>query len=268
GLHKSVHAEPQPLSPDLPSPLRLLVEKALEKDPADRYQTMRDLVVDLRRLTRQTEATTVGVLAKERQWKWIAALAMLVIVPVVVVALTKWATPVRRPEAAVGRPQIRSIAVLPLRNASRDTDQEYFADGMTDVLTTSLANISGLNVIARTSAMRYQGTTKSVPEIARELHVDALIEGAAQRIGDRVRITAELVDAPTERTLWTRSYGRDFKDVLPMQNDVAQAIAQEIQVKLTPQEKSRFAAVHSVKPEAQEAALRAHYWEQKGDIAK
>jgi serine/threonine protein kinase/Tfp pilus assembly protein PilF len=268
-LHNILHAQPQPLSPGLPTALRSLVEKALEKDPADRYQTMREVVVDLRRMTRQTEAAKSEPLAqKRRRPTWNAIAAAVLIGTLLVLAYAKWAPSILSPRAGVDHPQIHSVAVLPLRNASRDTDQDYFADGMTDVLTTSLANISGLNVIARTSAMRYQGTTKSAPEIARELHVDALIQGAAQRDGDHVRITVELVDAATERTLWTQSYPREFKDVLPLQNEVAQTIAQEVQVKLTPQEKTRLTNIHPAKPEAQEAILRAYYWAHKGNSQK
>ena len=166
------------------------------------------------------------------------------------------------------RPQIRAIAVLPLRNISRDPDQEYFADGMTEALTTSLAQISALNVIARTSAMRYQGTQKTSREIAQELHVDAVVEGATQRSGNRVLITAQLIEGSSDRHLWAKSYERDLLDMLALQNDVAQAIAQEIQVTLTPQEQARLTKVRPVNPEAQEAYLRGVYWDQKGDIPK
>jgi TolB-like protein len=163
---------------------------------------------------------------------------------------------------------IRSLAVLPLRNVSRDPDQQYFADGMTDQLTTGLAQVSALNVIARTSVMRYAGTQKTTPEIARELHVDAVVEGSVQRSGDRVLITAELVDGSNDHHLWAKSYERDARDALALQNEVARAIAGEIQVKLSPQEQARLAPPRPVNPEAQEAYLRGMYWREKADPAK
>ena len=253
------------LQPDLPLALRLVVEKALEKDPAERYQSMRDLVVDLRRLTRQAaEAGPLAATRRKRMWKWAAAAGMVV----TGAALVTWLADVgglrTRLAPGAGSPQIRSIAVLPLRNISRDPDQEYFADGMTEALTTGLAQISALNVISRTSVMRYQGTNKTAPEIARELHVDALVEGAAQRSGDRVLITAQLIEGSSDRHLWAKSYERNLRDMLALQNEVAQAIAQEIQVKLTPQEQVRLAGRRPVNPEAQEAYLRGVYWFQKG----
>ena len=136
---------------------------------------------------------------------------------------------------------------------------------MTDALTTGLAQVSALSVIARTSTLRYEGTQKTTPEIARELHVDAVVEGSVQRSGDRVRITAELVDGSNDHQLWAKSYERDARDALGLQNEVAQAIAGEIQVKLTPQEQARLAPPRPVNPEAQEAYLRGIYWREKGD---
>jgi len=156
-------------------------------------------------------------------------------------------------------PRIQSIAVLPLENLSRDPEQEYFADGMTDALIANLAQISALRVISRTSVMRYKGTKKSLPEIARELNVDAVVEGTVLRSGERVRIIAQLIEAPTDRHLWAASYERDLRDVLALQSEVARAIAGEIRVQLTPREQVRLASVHVISPEAHEAYLRARY---------
>jgi TolB-like protein/DNA-binding winged helix-turn-helix (wHTH) protein/Tfp pilus assembly protein PilF len=152
--------------------------------------------------------------------------------------------------------QIRSIAVLPLMNLSGDPEQEYFADGMTEQLTTDLGQISALRVISRTSAMHYKGTTKKLPEIARELNADAVVEGAVTRAANRVRITAQLIEAPTDRHLWAKTYERDLRDVVSLQDDVAQAIAGEIRVKLTPQERIHLASARPVNPQAHEAYLR------------
>ena len=114
--------------------------------------------------------------------------------------------------------------MLPLVNLSHDPEQEYFADGMTEQLTSDLGQIGALRVISRTSAMHYKGTTKTLPEIARELHVDAVVEGSVERSGDQVLITAQLIEAPTDRHLWARSYQRDLRNVLSLRDDVAQAI--------------------------------------------
>ena len=133
-------------------------------------------------------------------------------------------------------PRIRSLAVLPLQNLSRDPDQEFFSDGTTEALMSNLAQIHDLDVIARTSVMRYKGTTKTVPEIGRELGVDAIVEGSVQRVGGRVRITAQLIRASTDKHLWASEYERDAADVLKLEAEVARTIAQEIQAHLTPEE--------------------------------
>ena len=140
---------------------------------------------------------------------------------------------------------IESIAVLPLENLSGDPEQEYFADGMTEALITDLAKIGALKVISRTSVMRYKDTKKALPEIARELNVEAVIEGSALRVGDRVRITAQLIHAETDRHIWAESYERELRDVLTLQSEVARAVAQEIEVKLRPQEEVLLAQSRS-----------------------
>jgi eukaryotic-like serine/threonine-protein kinase len=255
-----VHGTPQPLPPEIPLALRALVEKALEKDPAHRYQSMRDMVVDLRRLTRQSGETSTPVAPAGRAIRWAFVAATVLVLIAAIAAWKLW--------PRTSSHQIRSLAVLPLRNVSPDPDQQYFADGMTDALTTGLSQVSALSVIARTSAMRYQGTQKTTPDIARELHVDAVVEGSVQRSGNRVLITAELVDGSTDHNLWAKSYERDAGDALGLQDEVAQAIAGEIQVKLTPQEQARLAPRRAVNPEAQEAYLRGIYWIDKGDLPK
>jgi TolB-like protein/DNA-binding winged helix-turn-helix (wHTH) protein len=161
-------------------------------------------------------------------------------------------------EPSVSR--IRSIAVLPLENLSKDTEQEYFADGMTDQLITNLAQVSALKVVSRTSAMRYKGTKKSLSEIARELHVDAVVEGTVMHAGDRVRISAQLIEASTDHHLWAASYDRDLRDVLSMQDEVTRAIVSEVRVKLTEQEQARLANTHPVNPEAFQLYLKGRYY--------
>jgi len=156
--------------------------------------------------------------------------------------------------------RIESIAVLPLRNLSGDSEQEYFADGMTEALITDLAQISALRVISRTSVMHYKGLNKPPPEIAQELHVEGVVEGSVLRSGGRVRITAELVDAASGKDLWARSYERELRDVLILQGEVASAIADEIRVKITPQERSRLATNRVVDPAAHEDYIRGRYY--------
>jgi TolB-like protein/Tfp pilus assembly protein PilF len=154
---------------------------------------------------------------------------------------------------------IRSLLVLPLENLSRDPEQEYFADGLTEELITKLARISALRVLSRTTAMHYKGVRKPLPEIARELQVDGVVEGTVLRSGKQVRISAQLIHGPTDTHLWAESYERDLRNVLALQSEVAQAIAREVQVKLTPQEQAHITDVRPVDPEAYEAYLKGRY---------
>jgi TolB-like protein/Tfp pilus assembly protein PilF len=170
----------------------------------------------------------------------------------------------RDASSAPARPAIESIAVLPLENLSRDPDQEYFADGMTEALIADLARIAALRVISRTSAMRFKGVRRPLPDIARELGVDAIVEGSVLRAGDRVRITAQLIDAATDRHLWAGRYERELSDVLGIQSEVAQAVAREIQVQLTQQERAHLDARRRFDPEAHEAYLKGRFlWKQR-----
>jgi TolB-like protein/Flp pilus assembly protein TadD len=156
-------------------------------------------------------------------------------------------------------PRFRSLAVLPLENLSRDPEQEYFADGLTEALITTLAKIGELRVVSRTSSMLYKGARKPLREIARELEVDTIVEGSVLRGGDRLRITAQLIDPVQESHLWAESYDRHLRDILDLQAEVARAIAHEIQIKLTPQEQAQLAQGHPVDPEAYEAYLKGRY---------
>jgi len=155
---------------------------------------------------------------------------------------------------------IRSLAVLPLDNLSADASQNYFADGMTDELITDLAQISALRVISRTSVMVYKGARKPLPQIARELNVDAVVEGTVLRSGDQVRITAQLIEASTDKHLWSQSYEGELRDTLALQNRVASAIADQIRINLTPQEQAALKNVKVVNPEAYESYLKGRYF--------
>lgn len=156
--------------------------------------------------------------------------------------------------------RIQSIAVLPLENLSGDPSQDYFADGMTDSLITNLSKIGALRVSSRPSVMRYKGARKPLPEIARELNVDALLIGSVVRSGERVRIAVQLIHAATDRNVWTDSYERDLRDVLALQKEVTQDIVGEIRIKLTPQEQVQFGSVRPVNPEAYDYYFRGRFY--------
>src|SRR6201993_4479438 len=197
----------------------------------------------------------LAVAPKRRMWPTrpvIAAVALLLCLPILAVWLLR-----SRGRAPRG---IRSLAVLPLDNLSADTSQNYFADGMTDELITDLAQISALRVISRPSEMTYKGARKPLPQIARELNVDAVVEGTVLRSGDQVRITAQLIDASTDKHLWSQSYEGELRDTLALQSKVAEAIADQIRISLTPQKQAALKNAKVVNPEAYESYLKGRYF--------
>jgi TolB-like protein/DNA-binding winged helix-turn-helix (wHTH) protein len=162
-------------------------------------------------------------------------------------------------------PAIRSVAVLPLKNLSDDRSQDYFSYGMTDELISALSQVSALKVISHTSARRYENTNKTLPQIAEELGADGVVEGTVQRVGDRVRVSVQLINASQDAHLWAQNYERDVRDVFGLESEVAQAIAQEVRAQLTPREQNRLARTRQVNLEAVEAYLQAQYhWEHAG----
>jgi TolB-like protein/DNA-binding winged helix-turn-helix (wHTH) protein/predicted Zn-dependent protease len=201
---------------------------------------------------------------RRNRWIVVASAAVIVALMALLVALNVGGLRSRLMSAvgarpAVPLPKIESIAVLPLENLSGDPQQEYFADGMTEELITNLGKIGALRVISRTSVMRYKGTKKPLPEIAKELSVDAIVEGTVLRSGERVRVTANLLHASTDRHLWAESYERDLGDVLTLQSEVAQAVAREIKVAISPAESRGLARVRPVNPVAYELYLKGRY---------
>jgi TolB-like protein/DNA-binding winged helix-turn-helix (wHTH) protein/Tfp pilus assembly protein PilF len=178
----------------------------------------------------------------------------LVILAVVIVAVFAWLTVRRDRRNAADQEQIRSLAVLPLANVSGDASQEYFADGITQELTAALAQVGGVRVISHTSVLQYKEGHKSVPEIANDLHVDALIEGSTIRNGDRVRVTAQLIRAPADHTVWSNTYERDLRDVLSLQRDIAEDIAEQVKIKINRSRPS--ASPRPVDPQAHDAVLQ------------
>ncbi|MGC1968759.1 MAG: tetratricopeptide repeat protein, partial [Candidatus Acidiferrales bacterium] len=198
-----------------------------------------------------------GNLLPRKQWPLWVALGLLVVLGIaaVLLALNVQGGRGRLPERA--KPNIQALAVLPFANLSGDPEQDYFADGMTEELITELGKITTPRVISRQSVMQYKGSTKSLQEIARELNVDAVLEGSVERSGDRVRVIVHLDQVAPESQLWTDQYNRDIRDVLRLQAEIARTVTDEIQVKLKPHEYARLAGSRPVDPEAQDDYFRA-----------
>ena len=190
---------------------------------------------------------------------WVYALILGVISPMGVLAVWKGSELRRSFSTQSSFAPINSLAVLPLQNLSGDPQQEYFVDGMTEELITELSRVNGLKVISRTSVMRYKKTDKTLPEIARELNVDGIVEGSVRRSGNRVRITAQLIRARTDSNLWTDTYDRDLSDVLALQSTVARTIVHEIQFKMTNIERGHLRDPRSMKPTALDAYLKGEF---------
>ncbi len=208
----------------------------------------------------------VGSARQSSPSSWNRGRSMVAALALAVVALITWRI---WDQVVIAPGPIRSIAVLPLDNLSGDPEQEYFADGMTEVLIASLARIGGLRVISRTSSMAYKNSDRTLPQIASELNVDAVVEGSVMRAGDRVRITTQLIRADSDEHLWSDSYERDLEDVLALQREVAGAIADEIELKLAPAQAQ--GGGRPVDPEAFEGYLKGrHHWNKRtgADIRK
>jgi serine/threonine protein kinase/TolB-like protein/Tfp pilus assembly protein PilF len=264
---------PVRLNPELPQKPEDIVTKTLQKDRELRYQHASELRADLKRLKRDIDLRRAAVglvpvqqghaqgvlLLKQRWWRIALAGAALAALLALIVALNVGGLQERLLRRTKPGP-IHSLAVLPLANLSPDKEQDYFADSMTEALITDLAKISALRVVSRTSVMRFKNTQKTLQEIARELEVDALVEGSVQREGDRVRITAQLVRASTDQHLWADAYDRDLRDVLIVTDEVARTIAQQIQVKLTPEEQARLSGSHTVDREAYKLYIKGRYF--------
>jgi serine/threonine protein kinase/TolB-like protein/Tfp pilus assembly protein PilF len=266
-LNAIVQRPAAPLPEEVPLPLRMVVEKALEKDPVDRFQSMRDMVVDLRRVARQSgdaparSAASPGVALRHtmarRRWLTLsaatAAIAAILFIANVGGLRTRLLSDARRP-------QIQSLAVLPLENLSGDADQDYFAAGMHEALIVNLGKLSGLRrVSARPSVLRYQKTDKPLRQIAGELGVGALITGTVLLSGNKVRVTAHLIDPGTEQQLWADSYEREVRDVLTLQNEIVAAIARQVQLQLSPRDRAALARARQVNAQAYEAYLKGKF---------
>lgn len=269
-LSSAILRERAPLiTPPLPPILQSVIDRCLDKDPGQRYQSAGEVRAALEAATTSSRSHEYfSVLAKQQGETQHPHLARnLILLVLLLVGLgeishwyyVKWETKPRK--VMVGA--IQSIAVLPLENLSGDPAQDYFADGMTDALITELSQIKKLRVISRTTVMQYKHTQKALQEIEQELNVDAVVEGSVVRSGDRVRISAKLFQTNVQGALWADNFERKFTDVLALQSDVATAIARRIQVELSQPEASELARSRTVVPEAYEAYLKGKYEDSK-----
>jgi TolB-like protein len=248
---------PPALRSSLPVALRAVIEKCLAKEPAHRYQSATEVraALEATQSGAASPAIAVRYLLARRPWLALGAAAALA----TAIAAGVYRDDLRRGWLG-GAPRVDSIAVLPLVNLSGDAAQDYLADGITEVLSTDLARLGGLRrVIARSSVIRYKGSDKALADIARELDVDALLTGSVLRSGDRVSITAQLLDPATGNQLWSNRYDRDLRDVLTVRNEIVAAIVGEIRAQLSPDDRARLSAAQPVNPEAFEAILKGRF---------
>ena len=237
--------------------LERVTERCLEKRPEDRFHSAHDLAIALDAISGAASAgrpafsgATSRLIRRLRRRRWVSAAVV-----VALAAAGGWGAWRLR---FTGRGKIRSLVVLPLKNLSGDPSQEYFVEGMHEALTTAVSKIGALRVISRTSAMRYKDSAKPLPEIAKELKVDAVVEGSVLEQGDRVRVTAQLIDATSDMHLWAESYDRSLRDVLAVDDEVARTIADKVKVALTPEEARRLSGAKRVDPDAYREYLKGN----------
>lgn len=258
-LHAILNVEPVPprmVNPQVSSTLEAIIVKAMTKEAAGRHQSAAELRTDLESLLASppahTRAPDIISSRSRRRPRWGMLLALLAVIVVGLVVgmrsgmLRRWLS---------GPSRVEALAVLPLEDLSHDPAQEYFADGMTDQLINNLAQVKALRVISRTSIMNYKNARKPLPEIARELNVDVVVVGSILRLEGRVRISAQLVEARSDRNLWAQTYERDLQDALTLQSEVARTIVDEIEIQVTPKERDRLTH-RRVDPRALDAYLR------------
>ena len=251
-----LHDAPRPLPASVPPPLATVICRCLEKSLAQRYTSAREPLAALELLIAggRGPAATPSPGRRMHGWRVVTAGIMLAVLAGLGWRWTRAPSP-----GPPTPPQVSSLIVLPFDNLSRDANDDYFADGMTEALITDLSRIPTLTVISRTSSIRYKALRKSSRELADELHVGAIVDGSILRSAGQVRITVRLVDAASDRILWGRDYTRELRDILALQGDVARAIASEIRASFAPADESRFVNAAPVVPEANEEFLKGRY---------
>ena len=266
-IHAILHKPPEmpgSLGANISEGLERIISKCLEKEPANRYASAKELIADLN----QVESGDLSALiagkprrrAKRSLWQRPLPMSLLALVGVAALLFALNIGGIR--DFLTGRartPQVQSLAVLPLENLSQDPAQDYFAEGITDALINELGQISTLQVKSRTSVMQYKKTEKSLPQIAKELNADMVVEGSVLRAGEKVRITAKLVHPAEDRQLWVKSYDRDIDDFLVLQSEIAQDITRQIGIRLREEMSFRLAKRKTVNPQALDAYLKGVY---------
>ncbi len=261
-LARIIEREPdwQALPQETPANIQVLLRRCLEKDPDQRLGDIGDAAIEI------SEALIRPAAPVRTRWRWAMAIglvagAIVVLLTVVALNIGRWRESANGGLGGASAGRIESLAVLPLENLTGDPEQEYFVDGMTEALIANLGKIGALQVRSRTSIMQYKDVKKPLPEIARELNVDAVVEGSVVRVAEQVRISAQLIHAPTDTHLWVESYERDLRDVLALQSEVAQAIARQIEITVTPDQEARLAAsARPVNPETYKAYLKGMFY--------
>ena len=250
--------DPRKLNPDISDNLSRLILICMEKDRERRYQTAGELLSELDKIEMGIPITERRLLRRKLEIKW-KSILLYGGVPLLLILIIAGAI-----YLFTGRLEaIDSIAVLPLDNLSGDPKQDYFVDGMTEALITELSKIGSLRVISRQSVMRYKGSNKPLPDIAKELSVGAIVEGSVLHVGEQVRINIQLIEARKDRHLWANTYDRNNSNILALHSEVARAIADEIKIAVTPEEESRLQNVPMVNPEAYEAYLMGRHYLRK-----
>jgi serine/threonine protein kinase/tetratricopeptide (TPR) repeat protein len=255
-------ASPSRVNPETPPDLEKIINKCLQKNRDLRYQHAPDVRADLRAVQSGTSTGLSGrdtdISHKPRiSRRAIAVSAGIFLLLALFVGFN--AGKVRDWMRSTNGPRIQSLAVLPLINLTGDAAQDFFVDGMTDEVTTELAQIGGLRVTSRTSTMQFKDAKKSLPQIGKELNVDAVLQGSVAHSGNRVRVIAQLIEAQSDRHLWAKTYERELQDVLTMQDELARDIAAEIRIKLTPEALTRLASARPINPAAHDAYLRGRF---------
>ncbi len=264
-IYTIINEEPESLleiKPQYPAALDQIIKKALEKKPQYRYQNIEGFRNDLQSLPigeKNTVLQNKNFSKKSHHNRRLLTIGLSILIPMAIIMVGYLI--LNKPEKATVR--IDSLAVLPLENLSGDPGQDYFSDGMTEALITELSRIKALKVISRTSVMRFKDTRESLPEIARQLKVAAVVEGSVLKAGNRVRITTQLIEAASDKHLWAESYERDLKDILSLQKEVARNIAGQVKATLTPDEKTKLNETYTIDPAAHEAFLKGDYFLKK-----